>query len=191
MRCHYHPDRDAEKVCNSCRESLCDSCAIPKDNHFLCSRCIALEAAKAVADGVDWHMEEKQEKADIQKEKGRRKKRWRIGLQWGLLVIALCVIIYQLPDLMGLAGNKERPLRNGTYETNAITDECINNLWKVARILQEGDLPGPELVCPASQRPFVISYENGDVIARSPNPELYGLKEIRVSRLRPVPEVIK
>jgi len=191
MKCYYHLDREARTQCNHCKEPLCDQCAIPNDNVFLCSRCIAVEAARDAAEGIGQRLEEKQRKAEMLEERNRFKRTLRCALLWGTFIIALCVIIYQLPGLLRVLQNDDKPLRNGTSETNAITDECIVNLWKVARLLQEEKLPGPELVCPASKKPFIISREAGDVVARSPNPELYGFKEIRVSKLRPVPEVIK
>jgi len=110
--------------------------------------------------------------------------------QWGVVVIGLGVMAYQSPDLISVL-KEDRPLRNGTYNTDAKTDDCIRNLWKVSKLLQEGKLPGENLVCPASKKPFIIAKETGDVVARSPNPELYGFKEIRVSKKRPVPEVVK
>jgi hypothetical protein len=170
---------------------LCAQCAIPKGNFFFCSRCIVLEAARDAADSIGQRREEKQRKTDKLKGRNRFKKRLYRALQLGGFIIALGTIIYQAPGLIRSLQNSYKPLRNGTYETNAITDECINNLWKTARFLQEEKLPGPDLICPASKKPFIISRENGDVVARSPNPELYGFKEIRVSKLHPVPEVIK
>jgi len=136
-------------------------------------------------------MEEKQRKTEMLDERNRFKKNLRRTLTWGTLIIALCVVIYQASGFISAFQNDDKPLRNGTIETNAITDECIRNLWNAAKLLQEEKLPGPELVCPASKRPFIITREDGDVVARSPNPELYGFREIRVSKLHPVPEVIK
>jgi len=191
MKCHYHLDKDAKTQCNNCREHLCDQCAIPKDNVFFCSRCIVLEAARDAADSIDQRLEEKQRKAEMLEERNRLRKTLRSALQWGLIIIALCVIIYQLPGLISSFKKNDKPLRIGTYKTNAVTDECIRNLWKTAKLLQEEKLPGPDLVCPAGKKPFIISHENGDLVARSPDPGLYGFREIRVSKLRPVPEVIK
>jgi hypothetical protein len=191
MKCRYHPDKNADKQCNNCKEPLCGQCAILKDNYFFCSRCIVVEAARDAADSIDQRLEKKQRKAEMIEDRKSFKKTLRSALQWGIVVIGLGVIAYQVPVFVRASKNDNKPLRNGTFETNAVTDECIRSLWKVARVLQEEKLPGPELICPASKKPFIITHEDGDVVARSPNPGLYGFREIRVSKLRPVPEVIK
>jgi len=191
MKCRYHLNSEAKTQCHDCKEPLCDQCAIPKGDVFFCSRCIIIEAARDAADSIDQRMEEKHRKAEAFENRKKFKKTLLRALQLGIVVAGLCVIAYQLPAFIRASKNENKPLRNGTIETTALTDECISNLWKVARLLQEEKLPGPELVCPASKKPFVISHEDGDVVARSPNPGLYGFKEIRVSKLHPVPEVIK
>ena len=61
----------------------------------------------------------------------------------------------------------------------------------VLGIVQAGKLPDETLVCPASNKPFLVVKTKTDVIIRSPNPELYGFKDLRVSKNRPVPEIIK
>ncbi len=190
MPCYYHPDKESVARCSNCERQLCDQCAIPCDKGFLCGRCVALEVAKEAADGIDHRLEEKRKKGETRKEKKKLKKVLWHAWQWGVVVIGLGVMAYQSPDLISVL-KEDRPLRNGTYNTDAKTDDCIRNLWKVSKLLQEGKLPGENLVCPASKKPFIIAKETGDVVARSPNPELYGFKEIRVSKKRPVPEVVK
>jgi hypothetical protein len=190
MKCYYHPEKETGVQCGQCKKPLCDQCAVPRGSGFLCNLCIAREAAREAVDGIDQRVEEKRRKADERKERKRFKKILWFALQWGIVLVGLCVMAYQVPDLISVLKD-EKPLRNGTYKTDAKTDDCIRNLWRVAKILQEGRQPGNDILCPASKKPFIVTEEDGDVVARSPNPELYGFREIRVSKKRPVPEVIK
>jgi len=190
MKCYYHPDKESIAPCSHCKQYLCDQCAIPRDKGHICSRCVALEAAKEAADGIDHRLEEKRKKAKTLEERKKLKKILWHAWQWGFVVIGLCVMAYQVPDLINVLKD-EKPLRNGTYNTDVKTDDCIRKLWEVAKLLQEGKSPGEDLTCPASKKPFIITEEKKDLVARSPNPELYGFREIRVSKKRPVPEVIK
>lgn len=123
-------------------------------------------------------------------EKEKRKRRRRL-VQWTIVIVCLGVMGYQVPRLADTLNRQEKPLRRGTMATDALTDQCVANLWKVSKRLQEGRSVGTDLVCPASKQPFEIKKVGDDVIARSPKPERYGFKEIRVSKKHPVPEVIK
>jgi hypothetical protein len=131
---------------------------------------------------------EDQQARDAGKEK--RKTLWLV-LQWAVILVCLGVIGYQAPRLADTLGGNEKPLRRGTMATDDRTDQCIANLWRVSKQLQQGGPVGKDLICPASGQPFEIKKAGDDVVARSPRPELYGFKEIRVSKKRPVPELIK
>ncbi len=90
------------------------------------------------------------------------------------------------------AANQDiKPLRQDPYNTDVVTDQIIWNLWQISRLIQGGKLPDDTLVCPASKKPFMVIQTKMDIIVRSPNPELYGFKDIRVSKKNPVPEIIK
>jgi hypothetical protein len=190
LKCHYHPDEDSISQCGCCEQHLCSQCAIPLDKGFFCSRCVALEAAKEATEGIDLRLEEKRKKAEIRKEKEKIKKVLWHAWQWGIVVIGLCVMAYQVPDLINVLKDR-KPLRKGTYNTDEKTDDCVRNLWEVAKLLQQGRLPGEALVCPASKKAFLIAEEKYDIVARTPDPGLYGFKEIRVSKNNPVPELIR
>ena len=147
-------------------------------------------AMEALADFDRKEAERLEEQAAKAAEKEKRKGR-RLIFQWAIIIVCLGVIGYQMPRLAGALGSKEKPLRRGTMATDALTDQCIANLWKVSKQLQEGRPVGADLVCPASNQPFEIRTVGDDTVARSPKPELYGFREIRVSKNKPVPELIK
>jgi hypothetical protein len=139
---------------------------------------------------MDQRLEERKRKEQIHEARKDRNRKLRVVLQWSIVVIGLLIIAMQTPRLISVF-KEEKPLRYGSYQTDAQTDQCIRNLWKIAKLLQENQLPGKNTVCPASKMPFVVAQEEGELVVRSPKPELYGFKEMRVSKERPVPQVIK
>lgn len=122
--------------------------------------------------------------------KERKKKLWMV-CQWLLLVVCIGITIFQSPNLIAALNKKEKPIRIGTYATDERTDHCIRNLWQISKRLQEGKMPGSDLLCPAGNRPYEVLKTEKDIIVRSPNPELYGFKDLRVSKLNPVPQIVK
>ncbi|MCD6296531.1 MAG: hypothetical protein J7M30_05200 [Deltaproteobacteria bacterium] len=191
MKCAYHADKTATAECSQCRKPLCEQCAIPEgDGSFICSRCIALKAAQEAGEGIDRRVEEKESKKQEQEVKKKKKSKMWVVCQWVILAACIAIIAIQVPGLMSTFEEK-KPIRYGTYSTDARTDQCIKNLWHISRLLQEGKLPGKDILCPASQKPYVVTETEGDTVVRSPKPELYGFKEIRVSKNKPVPELIR
>lgn len=190
MNCHYHPDRKADAHCSECRKPLCDQCAIPqKDGAKICSRCIAINAANEASEGINQRLDEKalrEENIEVQK---MRKKRTQTMLQACFILACLAIITFQISSMMSYETN--RPLRHGTYNTNSQTDKCIAILWEISKNLQKDIIPGDDILCPGSKKPFEVEKTDGDIIVRSPQPELYGFKDIRVSQKNPVPRLIK
>jgi hypothetical protein len=151
---------------------------------------MAVKAAYEVAQGIDLRDEEKENKSLMEAAKRRRRGRLKPAFQLALLFVALFVITIQSPKL---AANfeGEKPVRVGTYDTDANVDQCIKDLWDISKRLQEGKLPGKDMLCPASNSPYEVIKTDSDVVVRAPNPQLYGFREIRVSKGRPIPELIK
>ncbi|MFC1838720.1 hypothetical protein ACFL1N_03995 [Thermodesulfobacteriota bacterium] len=190
MNCHYHPDRKADAHCSDCRKPLCELCAASqKDGSNKCSRCIAIDAANEASEGISQHLEEKALKGEHIETQRERKKRRETILQVCFVLVCLAIIAFQISSMMSYDTN--RPLRHGTYNTGAQTDDCVTILWEISKKLQKDDIPGNNILCPGSKKPFEIEKTNGDIIVRSPAPELYGFKDIRVSRKHPVPRLIK
>lgn len=191
MNCHYHPDREAKVKCSGCNEPLCDQCsASQKNGSIKCSRCIAIEAANQASEGIEQRFEKKAKKEqDKDAQKETRKKVIRI-FQAGVILVCLIVIFFQLSPMLS-EPEEAKPLRHGSYNTDEQTDACINVLWQIAQLLQKGEVPGEDILCPESNVPFVIEQTDSDIIVRAPRPELYGYKEMRVSKKYPVPELIK
>ncbi len=80
-----------------------------------------------------------------------------------------------------------RPLRHGTFETDTVTDRCIQELWKLSRQLQDGKLPSPMPLCPLSRKSYKVTEGDNDTLVACPNPGEHGLTRLSISRKRPIP----
>ena len=134
---------------------------------------------------------ERREELEIRKAEEAKKNNAWIACQWIILIVCIGITFFQVPKLISTLNKEEKPLRRGTFDTDERTDECIRNLWQISRLVQEGKMPEDDLVCPASKKPYEVVKTEEDVIVRSPNPELYGFRDIRVSKKNPVPEIVK
>jgi len=162
-------------VCKGCGKQL------GADEHGAeyCSSCMIERAEEYVPEAP--------QKPQIKRE---RKSRVWLVVQVVIIVIGLAIMALQAPRLTA-ALKEGQPLRYGTYATDAQTDQCIENLWHISRMLQDGTAPPSDMVCPLSNKPYDIRESGEDIVVRCPNPELHGLKQIQVSKRHPVPEVTK
>ena len=144
-----------------------------------CSRCMIERAEQYVPEAP--------QKPQIKRE--RKNRAWLV-VQVAIIIIGVAVMALQTPRLIA-ALHEGQPLRQGTYATDAQTDQCIANLWYIAKLLQEGRLHTNGVTCPLSNKPYEITESGADIVVRCPNPELHGFKELRVSKKNPVPEIRK
>ncbi|MBW1702469.1 MAG: hypothetical protein JRJ69_01930 [Deltaproteobacteria bacterium] len=192
MKCVYHPDKDAIAQCSQCKKPLCVQCAIREGAEtFICSRCAALKASQDAVQDVEQRIEEKESKSRDREEKKKRKSRLWIAAQLIILFVCVSIVVVQAPKLISAFTEKEKPFRYGTYSTDSRTDQCINNLWRISKLLQQGQMPGKDIVCPVSKRPYMVTTVDGDLVVRCPNPVLHGFEEIMISKTNPMPELIK
>ncbi len=120
-----------------------------------------------------------------------RLKRLRESAAWKVFLIAvllacLAVIAYQAPRLI-TAFREPKPVRMGAYATDAATDRCLKNLWRLAGDLQQGKkAPDPTLLCPATDKPYVLAPGANPEI-HCPQPGAHGFRDIVASKKNPVP----
>jgi hypothetical protein len=162
-------------VCKKCGKQLD---ADEKDAQY-CSRCMIEQAEEYVPEAP--------ERPTIKRQK--RSRTWLV-VQIAIVLAAVVIMALQTPRLIS-AVKGERPLRQGTYATDAQADQCIANLWRIARLVQEGKVPSKDIVCPISKKPYEIRGTGANVWASCPNPELHGFKAMQVGKRRPVPEISK
>ncbi|MEA1935729.1 MAG: hypothetical protein U9M96_02770 [Thermodesulfobacteriota bacterium] len=158
----------------------CKRCGKPVDSgEIYCSQCI-IELAE----------EDITESEEIPRVERPKKSRVKAVVQCFILLVCIAIIAIQIPKLIS-AFEKDKPVRYGTYSTDAKTDQCINNLWQISKLLQEKRLPADNIVCPASGKPYVVTNTGEDIVVSCPAPGLYGFSIIKVSKKHPVPEIKK
>jgi len=174
-------DQDKQgKSCPGCG-NLLEGDSGDKNGHegeVYCPQCMIDRAEKYIEDRA----------IEMPKLKRLRETRaWKVAMAL-VLIACLGFIVYQSPRL--LASFKEpKPVRMGTYATDATTDKCIKNLWRLAYELQQGKKGvGQTLVCPASGKPYTIGRGPNTEI-HCPNPGSHGFMSITVSKKNPVPEL--
>ncbi|MBW2650006.1 MAG: hypothetical protein JRC66_03115 [Deltaproteobacteria bacterium] len=157
----------------------CKKCGkIVDSDQLYCSRCIIEFAEENITEPED----------DTQRPPRHVKSRKKVVAQCIILLACVAIIAFQMPKLFA-AFKEYQSIRQGTYETDVRTDRCINNLWHISKLLQDGRLPGNDIVCPASGSPYVIIKAGEDTVAHCPNPGLHGFSEISASRRSPCPEI--
>ena len=114
---------------------------------------------------------------------------WKIAMVL-ILLIGLGFLAYQVPRLM-TAFKEPKPIRTGSDQTDELTDQCIQKLWQISHLMQQGrssDVSG--LLCPASKKPYVL-VAGAEWEARCPNPAVHGFRDLLVRKTNPVPELKK
>jgi hypothetical protein len=73
MKCAYHPQEEAVNKCGICQKPLCEECGEQKAGvaNVLCSRCAALAAAQAAANGEEDRQTEHEAKKSVAEKKGK------------------------------------------------------------------------------------------------------------------------
>ncbi len=112
---------------------------------------------------------------------------WKVAM---IVILFLClgVMAYQVPRI-GTAFQGPKPVRMGTSATDAATDKCLNNLWRLGRDLQQGRKGLDQaVVCPVSGKPYaMVAGSNPEI--HCPNPEAHGFRDLVISKRYPVPEL--
>lgn len=149
------------------------------ENKKYCSDCLILMAEDSIA-------EQKTESFG----KHKHKSKFFLILKFAILVFCLATILYQIPRLQAVLRSK-KPLRYGTYDTDANVDKCIKNLWVIARDLQEGKEFNSSIICPVCKKQYIIKKPKDEIIIYCPCPEKHNLTSIKWSSKKMIPEVKK
>lgn len=86
------------------------------------------------------------------------------------VIAASAAFLYAYSPRLNSALAPQKPLRFGSYATDAGTDKCISSLWRAAA----GQQPPGAAACPVSGEAYKIS---GGLIS-CPSPEKHGLSEL-------------
>lgn len=174
-------DQDKQgKSCLGCGKPIVDDSSDEpgQTGEVYCPQCMIDRAEKYIQDRAIERPELK---------RLRETRAWKIAMAL-VLIACLGFIVDQFPRLLA-SFTETKPVRMGTYSTDAPTDKCIKNLWQLAYELQQGKKGvSHALVCPASGKPYVISRGSNPGIS-CPNPEGHGFRSLAVSKNNPVPEL--
>jgi hypothetical protein len=171
-----------EILCKECGKSVSGSIEKQpgKAEDVYCCQCVIDRAERYIKD----------EPAEKPKLRRRRETvAWKAAMIM-ILLVCLGALAYQGPGIRA-ALKEPKPIRMGSYETDAVTDKCIKNLWQIAHLIQQGR-PGAVqgIVCPATGKPYVI-IQGAGTEAHCPNPGGHGFNDILVTKKNPVPELKK
>ena len=123
-------------------------------------------------------------------ENGKTQPQSRIGPGVGTFVlIAGLVIIGMSAGNFISALEPDRPQYRGAKDLDSVSEACIENLWKITRLIQDGALQWPKMNCPATGQPYRIVHKSGDTEVSCPSPGKHNVSRMWVSRKSPVPEV--
>ena len=115
---------------------------------------------------------------------------WKYA-RWVIIAISLSVCAYFLLNMQKIM-SPEKPIRNGSYDTDALTDECIQNLWRTAALLQSHKKIPEELRCPLCKKAYIVTKNRKGIITVScPDPAGHKCTKLEVNSKTLVPEVRK
>ena len=104
----------------------------------------------------------------------------------GVAILILLIRIYTIAPLL----QAPKPIRQGVTATDSLTDECIEQLWRLSKNLQEGKKLNLLFLCPRSSRQYVVTELTDDTIISCPSPSEHGLAKLTVSRRSPIPHAL-
>jgi len=175
--------RSTRPVCGRCLEEIVGVVPLWLDKVPVCRNCAygssptgSRTRGEGVGDPVDSSTGNK------------TRSRIRPGIGILVLITGILVMGIQAGEFVN-ALEPEKPLYKGASDLDPGIESCISNLWKITRLIQDGALRWPNLVCPATGTPYTIVHEKGNSIVQCPNPGEHQVMGLRVSRSSPVPEV--
>lgn len=167
-------EKNQMNKCKKCGKTI-------EAGQIYCSECLVEVAEENI-------VENEQNAIDSRKDTIAERKKIRKLIKISVLAVCLLIIAFQVPRLID-AFKEKQPQRIGAKVTNIETDLCINNLWKLVKMIREGKQPSINIVCPSSGKPYLLEKTDKDIIVKCPNPKLHGFKKVQASKLWPCPEV--
>ena len=108
-----------------------------QDEEILCFRCQALKAVAQLPS----------EKSTASAASRMDAKRVKLLLQVFIVVACFAIVAFQMPEVLRALREKPKPVRYGSYDTDPIADQCLENMWRAIKLVQEGKKVPPDLTC--------------------------------------------
>jgi len=184
MQCSAHHNVPAIGDCSGCGTALCEDCvAIKQGSGVLCNRCVMLGAVSEFKQDLS----AREEEAEARAPKNEDSRNLPRLLQIATIAAALVLVLVQ-----GVFVSRPvAPAPTAEEVTILDTEASILHLWKFGDQLKNHLAPSDQLLCPATNLPYVVRTVNGVVSIHDPNPGLHGYAVMQVSSQNPVPELIK
>ena len=174
---------EEKPTCGRCGAGIVGVIPRRKDGKPLCRECaFELEEMRLKTGGKAVQVEEAP--APVSQEE--LQKRTALIVILALTVVFLLFRIYTLAPMF----QAPKPLRAGATQTDALTDECIKNMWRLSRDLQNKDLPNVLPLCPKSGRQYIVADLEDDTLISCPTPGEHGLEKLSVSLNSPIPHAV-
>jgi hypothetical protein len=121
MKCAYHPQKEAVGSCSMCRKPLCEECGGQNlGTNVLCSRCVALSAARAASEGEEARQASHEEK----KLAAAKKKKPHVAM---IVIIILSAIVILANVYMYMGPKVPDVAQFDPYQYPLLTAELIND----------------------------------------------------------------
>jgi hypothetical protein len=162
---------------------MCEACNTSAANEQpVCRSCAATESAESSA-----NFKERQEIQDqlnaLSAKQAGKKSRTITRIQYVLILAAISII----PLNMVRMQSASEEIIIDTNNPVELENECINLLFDIGELLEQGQLPDPGIACPGSPLPLNIQQSPENIVVSVPNPEDYDYSVMLVSRNEPIP----
>ncbi len=174
---------EEKPLCGRCGAGIVGVIPKRRDGKPLCREC-AFELEQMTLQTGGGKIETEVESTPLTPEEKTR----RIALisLLAFTVLILLIRIYTIAPLL----QAPKPLRQGVTATDSTTDKCIEQLWRLSRNLQDGQLPNILPLCPKSFRQYIVTELTDDTIISCPAPGEHGLEKLTVSLSSPIPHAL-
>lgn len=202
MKCEFHPNVNADAICENCKTPICGICSRFVDEGVLCEKC---EDFSSLSDFVEKQQNTKNEKVEqLLSEVESRLDNTNTAeptishnpdikekVQMGLVIISCIFITYQITGSF----RANAPLTQQQIQVEESQrfqiESCMLVFWDIAQGLANGEEPDDSLRCEETGLPMLIARENGDLRVSHPRPDLLGLTDIYVTRSNPTPILVE
>jgi len=174
---------EEKPLCGRCGAGIVGVIPKRRDGKPLCREC-AFELEQMTLQTGGGKIETEVESTPLTPEEKTR----RIALisLLAVTVLILLIRIYTIAPLL----QAPKPLRQGVTATDSTTDKCIEQLWRLSRNLQDGQLPNILPLCPKSFKQYIVTELTDDTIISCPAPGEHGLEKLTVSLSSPIPHAL-
>jgi len=196
--CEKHPNAPSIATCSNCDIGLCGMCANFTETEVLCEDCAEIREAEKFVSTQTSKLETRNQGAKIEplqtepaKQTQRNKASSQQTFQWGVIILASGIILYQL---FFASRSDFVPMDTAAIiQQNAAVpfNRCVSIFREIGSLLRVNEMPDETLRCDESGTPNIISREGGDITISYPHPDFYGYTQIFVSRNNPEPTLIE